>query len=220
MPFIRSCLSVAPFLLPVAAVAHPHVYIDAGLELIFNEAGDLTGIEVEWAYDELYSLLIISDHALDSDGDGKLTSDEKSLIQGFDSDWPPESEGGLYLRTGGEPVDLAAPEDFTAEYRDGRLISRHRRSLPEPLAGEFDLLIQVYDPEFYVDFSMPSPPLVTGNEGCRIELEQGDAKASAEAYREAIDALLGSDADSSEADLVTVDIGAAGADEVHVRCGG
>lgn len=209
------CLSLSP----AAAWAHPHVYIDAGLTLIHDENGAVTGFEVEWSYDELYSLLIIEDMGLDQDGDGVLTDEENALIQGFDSDWEPGFDGRLYPRVDGEPVALEDVRNFTAEYRDGRLISRHLHPLAEPLAMKAPLQVQVYDPEFYVDFSMPEAPVVEGREDCRVDLTQGDPSAAPDAYREAIEAVLGSGADPAAADVVTVDIGAAGADQASIRCG-
>lgn len=208
------CLSLSP----AAALAHPHVYIDAGLKLILDDSGALTGFEVEWNYDELYSLLIIEDMGLDQDGDGVLTDEENALIQGFDSDWEPGFDGRLYPRVDGRPVALEDVRDFTAEYRDGRLISRHLHPLAEPLPMEAPLQVQVYDPEFYVDFSMPEAPVIVGREDCEVELIPGDPSAAPDAYREAIEAVLGAGTDPAEADVVTVDIGSVGADEADIRC--
>lgn len=217
--FFRRCfLSFLAILMPAAVCAHPHVYIDAGLELVYDDQGDLTGVNVEWAYDEFYSLLIIEDHAMDPDGDSILTADENKLIQGFDADWVPGSAGGLYLYADDRPVELGMPRNFTAEYRDGKLISRHFRPLAEPLPGDEALKIQVYDPEFYVDFSVPEAPVTKGRE-CKINLMQGDDGASANAYLNAVEDALGTGTDIAEADIITVDIGAAGADEMHVTCG-
>ena len=34
------------------ALAHPHVFVDTGLEVIFDEQGRATGIRISWTYDE------------------------------------------------------------------------------------------------------------------------------------------------------------------------
>lgn len=206
--------------LPFAAAAHPHVYIDAALDLIYDEQGRLTGVKVGWSYDELYSLLIVEDLALDPDGDSVLTPDERATLQGFDADWEPGFDGRLYLHVGGQPVALAPPQDFDADYRDGRVISHHLRPLAQPLPGDASLQVQVYDPEFYVDFSMPDAPAITGRDDCRATLVAGDADAAPDAYRRAVEVALETADDPSITDeVLVVDIGAAGADTVHVQCG-
>ena len=204
--------------LPMAAAAHPHVYIDAALVLDYDAEGRLTGVEVEWAYDELYSLLIIEDYGLDPDGDGVLTAEENAVIQGFDGDWEEGFDGRLFLQQDGQPVAMAQPADFTAEYRDGRLISRHLHPLATPLEGNLPLALQVYDPEYYVAFSMPAAPETRGRDDCRVERVSGDPEAAADAYLTAVETALDS-GDADNAELVIVDIGATGADGATINCG-
>nr|WP_147391908.1 DUF1007 family protein [Paracoccus onubensis] len=212
---VATCLTFVP----ESLMAHPHIYIEASLDLIYNEKGELTSFGVEWAYDELYSLLIIEDFSFDQDGDGVLTPEENEMIQGFDADWEPDFDGRLYPSVDGQPVAMEPVRDFTAEYRDGRLVSYHLHPLSTPLPADKSLTIQVYDPEFYVHFTLPEPPEAKGRDDCEITLIPGDPNAAPAAYRQAVEALLGSNASNDDADLVTVDIGAAGADEARIRCG-
>lgn len=215
--FVTASLLAVP---PLTANAHPHVYIDAGLQLVYDGQGQLTGVKVEWAYDELYSLLIVEDLGLDQDGDGVLPPDERAALQGFDTDWEPGFDGRLYLLVDGQRLELLPPKDFDADYRDGRVLSRHIRPLAQPLAGDKPLTLQVYDPEFYVDFTIPDTPQMTGRDDCAADLVHGDPSAAPDAYRRAIDAAL-ADADDPtlNEEIVVVDIGAVGTDQVHVRCG-
>nr|WP_241865392.1 DUF1007 family protein [Paracoccus salsus] len=215
----RLCLSLALALSAQAASAHPHVYIDAALGLVYDDAGRLSAVEVGWSYDELYSLLIVEDLGLDPDGDGVLTPEENAALQGFDADWEPGFDGRLYLASDAGPVSLLAPADFTATYRDGRIISRHLRPLATPLAGEEPARFQVYDPEFYVDFNLLAQPRMLGRDDCSARLTEGDPDATREAYRRALEDALDGATDDSEAEMVTVDIGAVGAGEMEVICG-
>ena len=211
-----SLLSLALSLAPLAANAHPHVFIDAGLELSYAD-GSLHQVQVEWAYDAFYSLLIIEDLGLDPDGDGILTEDEMTQLQGFDADWEPGFDGRLFLTAQGQPVAMGPGTDFTARYQDGQLISTHIRTLEEPLAAVIPLTIQVYDPEYYVQFSMPSAPVITGRSPCRMVQQTGDPAAAAKAYDAAVEAALADD-DSAEAEMLAVDIGNVGADQVRITC--
>lgn len=217
--FTRSCLAALMILPPVGAWAHPHLFIDAGLELVYDDQGALEQVAVEWRYDAFYSLLIIEDLGLDPDGDGILTPEEEAALQGFDAAWEPGFDGRLYLGVEGRRIALRDGRDFTARYEDGQLVSRHWRDLETPLDGAQPLLVQVYDPEYYVQFSIPEPPAITGAE-CRADLRMGDPFAAADAYARAVAEALGEGAETSpEQEMLVVDIGSVGADEVRVHCG-
>ena len=205
----------AALTVPQGVMAHPHVFIDAALSLGYAD-GALTEIAVEWSYDEFYSLLIIEDMGLDPDGDGILTEAETAAIQGFDGDWEEGFDGRLFLRAGDLPVAMEDPRDFTARYEDGRLTSRHRRILRDPVPFAQDLKIQVYDPEYYVQFTLLDDPRITGAT-CETRLTPGDPYAAADAYAAAVAAALEEDA-TADAEVVAVDIGATGADEMRVTC--
>ena len=92
------------------AGAHPHIFVDTGLTFVTDDAGRLTGVEVLWSYDELYSLLILEDMSLDPDYDGVLTEAELAQLQGFDMQWMEGYAGDLYLTVAGQPVPLGPPE--------------------------------------------------------------------------------------------------------------
>lgn len=209
-------LSVAP----LAAAAHPHVFIDAALTLDYGAEGDLSQVAVEWTYDEFYSLLIIEDLSLDPDGDGVLTAAEEAALQGFDADWEPGFQGSLYLQVDGRPVALEGPKEFSASYVEGRLVSRHVRPLAKPLDAALPLLLQVYDPEYYVQFGIPDLPQVQGRAGCDMTARIGDPYAAADAYARAVADALAEDDAAASAEVLSVDIGDAGADAIRVTCGG
>ena len=84
--------------LPISAAAHPHVFIDTGLEFIVDDAGQLTHVRVTWVYDEFYSLLVLEDMKLDQDADGVLTDAEEQVLAGFDAQWVEGYNGDLVVQ--------------------------------------------------------------------------------------------------------------------------
>ena len=64
------------------ARAHPHVFVDTALEVIFDAEGLVTGLRISWTYDDLFSLSVIADKGLDPDWDGKLTEAEVAKLSG------------------------------------------------------------------------------------------------------------------------------------------
>ncbi|MEQ8367250.1 MAG: DUF1007 family protein [Roseicyclus sp.] len=160
------------------AQAHPHIFIDAGLELIRDGDGRVTEIMVTWRYDELYSLILLEDYGLDPDFDLSLTETEVAQTLGFDLNWNSGFEGGLVLRQSGEALTLGPPEPVRLTLLDtGQIETTHRR----PVIGSVALHpieAQVYDPEFYIAFEMILPIAMAGEPRCEVELIRADLDAA------------------------------------------
>lgn len=158
---------MAVLLVATGAQAHPHVFVDVELSFEADMEGRIAGVEVKWSYDELFSLLILSDRAMDSDADMELTEAEKADLIGFDlMNWPEWFNGALFIETEAGPVELGPPQALSIELQGGRLVTRHRRK-----AGPVEtdrLIVKPYDPSFYADLRMAGKPELP--EGCTSEI--------------------------------------------------
>lgn len=211
-------LKLTPLLLALAAgpaAAHPHVWIDTGIEVILNDRNEATGVRISWTYDDLYSLYVVGDMGLDPDWDGKLTPEEEAMLAGFDMKWVPGFAGDTYALIGGAPLDLSRPADWTASYAGGRITSTHLRTFAAPVpVVDVPLILQVYDPGYYVAYSIPSGPVVTGGKGCSARTFVPDLGEAEQALMEALSEYT-PDVDL-EAEFPAV--GANFAEEVRVIC--
>lgn len=200
------CLTLA---VPLAAHAHPHVFVDTGLTLILDDSRNVTAVEVTWKYDDLYSLLIMQDMGLDEDADGILTDDEMAQIEGWDMKWMEGYQGDLYL-TGpdGRAIALAGPEPIATEVEEARLLSRHRRTLSEPVPAA-DLVLRAYDPEFYTAYDLTLG--VSVPEPCTKEISTPDQD---EAYAEAQELMSAFPEDAENVPL----LGHVFAETVTIQC--
>lgn len=197
------------------ALAHPHVWIDTRIEVILNDRNEATGVRVSWTYDDLYSLYVVGDMGLDPDWDGKLTPEEEARLSGFDMKWDPGFPGDTYALQGEAPLALSRPKDWTAGYADGKITSTHLRSFDAPVpVGELPLIVQVYDPGYYVAYAIPFDPVVTGGTGCTAQVFQPDLDEAEEQLLEALSEYT-PDVDL-EAEFPAV--GAQFAEEVRVTC--
>jgi polyphosphate kinase len=206
-----ACALAAP-----AARAHPHIWIDAGLTLVFDQAGMLAAVRVAWVYDAFYSLMVLEELGLDDDLDGVLRPDELTRLDGFDMAWDADYAGDLYVFHGERPVDLSRPLEHATEVRDGRIVTLHTRALAErldPAAGP--IRVRVYDPSFYTAYSVALPTRIEGRAGCAAELFRPDLDA---AQRELLAALQELGATESVEDIGFPAVGAQFADEVRVTC--
>jgi ABC-type uncharacterized transport system substrate-binding protein len=197
------------------ALAHPHVWIDTRVEVILDSANQATGVRISWTYDELYSLYIIGDMGLDPDWDGRLSPEEEARLAGFDMKWDPEFPGDTYALLGDAPLALSRPKDWTASYAEGKITSTHLRTFDVPVrVGTAPLIVQTYDPGYYVAYSIPFDPVVTGGRGCVAQTFVPDIDAAEEALLAALSEYT-PDVDL-EAEFPAV--GANFAEEVRVTC--
>ncbi|MBD3763572.1 MAG: DUF1007 family protein [Rhodobacterales bacterium] len=197
-----------------SVAAHPHVFIDTGVEVIFDARGRAQAIRIRWTYDELFSLLVLQDRGLDADYDGVLTAEETAALRGFDMAWEPGFAGDTYALQAEVPLTLGPPTDWDAGLTDGRLWSTHLRALAvpvDPAAG--DLVVQSYDPGFYTAYSITGQPVLTGRADCSAQVWAPDPAAADAILQAALAEYAGA---AVEADFPAV--GHAYAEEVRVTC--
>ena len=182
------------------AQAHPHVFIDTGLELVFDTQHRATGLRITWSYDDLTSLQIITDKGLDPDFDGNLTPEETTQLNGFDMHWDAGYPGDTYASMAGQPLPLSAPSDWTIAYKDARILSTHYRSFATPIEISQPLRIQVYDPTLYVAYDLKLGAVLTNAADCTARILLPDLDA-ARAKLDAAIAALPQDAEAAFPEL-------------------
>ncbi|MDP2087612.1 MAG: DUF1007 family protein [Gemmobacter sp.] len=200
--------------LAAPALAHPHVFIDAGVELRFDGDGRLEALRVVWVYDDLTSLMILADRGFDPDGDGALTDEETARLSGFDMQWDAGFAGDTYLLHGDQPVELGRPQDWTARVVEGRIITTHLRALEAPVApGAAPLVVQVYDPGYYTAYAISAEPVIRGRDDCLAEVFGPDLEAAQAALQAAMQELSGLDLEQG-----FPAVGQTYAEEVRLTC--
>jgi ABC-type uncharacterized transport system substrate-binding protein len=212
---MRRLLALLLLLAPAPALAHPHIFIDTRYEVILNDRNEATALRIGWTYDDLYALLIFGDLALDPDGDGLLSPEEEARLNGFDMKWIEGFEGDTYVLLDGQPLAISGPRDWTASWADGKLSSTHIRDLVTPVpVAEVPLVIQAYDPGYYVAHVILPPAVVTGGTGCTAQVFEADLDAADTALQDA----LAEYAPGTDVEGQFPAVGAKFSDEVRVTC--
>lgn len=196
-----------------SAFAHPHIFVDTGLELMFDAQRRAVGVRITWSYDDLTSLQIITDKGLDPDFDGVLTADETAQLNGFDMHWDAGYPGDTYASMAGQPLELSGPADWSTDYKDAKIISTYYRSFAAPVEiADQPLLVQIYDPTMYVGYYLKLGTVLSGGAGCAAQAVLPDLDA-ARAKLDAAIAALPADAESAYPEL-----GADFAQAMEVTC--
>ncbi|UJW86835.1 HoxN/HupN/NixA family nickel/cobalt transporter [Devosia sp. SL43] len=134
------------FTLP--AIAHPHIFIDAKVTVVFNDAGDVIGLKNEWTFDQAFSVWMVQ--GLDTNGDRETSSEE---LQPFaDDNMNGLSEYGFYTfaGSGDDLMQFTPVGDQKMVYSGERVTLSYslKASAPRPVGTSFEL--GIYDPEYYV----------------------------------------------------------------------
>ena len=73
------CLALLVHPLPLQS--HPHVFVDGGVDFVFDEENLLSALLMTWLYDEFESLYILSSYGMSVNSEGALTeADRQELI--------------------------------------------------------------------------------------------------------------------------------------------
>jgi len=132
-----------------SAQAHPHIWIDAFVTLHF-ENGSINRVSVHWAFDELYSGVVIQDY--DENGNGKLDPNELAQITVESREALKEYNYFTYLTLDQEVLGLSDVEELRVTVDKGILIYDFSTPLPRPVdphATEFSF--SLYDETYYVE---------------------------------------------------------------------
>jgi ABC-type uncharacterized transport system substrate-binding protein len=137
--------------IPTAAEAHPHVFVDARAELVFDPAGEVTAVRHVWQFDEAFSEYAIQ--GLDANDDGKLSDEELAPLAKVNVDSLKEYDFFTYLRTGGKKLPFVQPSEYWLEFHGGRLTLFYTLPLKTPVAIKGRATLEVFDPEYFVAFT-------------------------------------------------------------------
>ena len=214
---LRAALAILA-LTAAPAAAHPHIFIDTGLEVTLDADHRATAVRVVWVYDDFYSLVMLQDRGLDPDGDSKLTPGEEAKLSGFDMGWDADFAGDLYvLEKGTDPVALGRPHDWSARVEQGRIVSVHVRDIVAPVqVADQPLVIQVYDPTYYTAYTILGTPSLggPGAADCTVQVFEPDMTEA----QEKLQAMLQEYTADQSVEQDYPKVGATFADEARLTC--
>lgn len=141
-------LPVLTVLLLISALgAHPHIFIDANVDLLFDANG-MKGVRNHWLFDELYSQAILA--TADVDKNGILSPQESKLVLRDVIQPLAQSDYFNHLVVGDAMTTNSGIVDFSAKIVSGRLVCDFTVPYDFPANREFRMmLLVVADPASY-----------------------------------------------------------------------
>jgi ABC-type uncharacterized transport system substrate-binding protein len=141
------CLTTA------AAQAHPHVWVTMKTELIYAPDGSLTGVRHAWAFDDMFSAF--ATQGLEAKTPGQFTRAELQPLAQINVESLKEYDYFTRAIINGKRQKgvFGDPVDYWLDYDPKETVLTLHFTLPlkNPVNAK-QLIIEIYDPEFFVDF--------------------------------------------------------------------
>lgn len=156
--------------LPLAAKAHPHIWIDSKNEFFFNDKGEITAVSVNWGFDDLYSAFIIE--PLKRDKDGNPTPAELKKVGASNIKSIESLNYFVEMTLNDKPVKVGKVTEVISKVLNDTYLLRFVLPLEKPIKLDKDdiFFFYSYDPEFYVAIELvqEKPVFLRNNpENCR-----------------------------------------------------
>jgi ABC-type uncharacterized transport system substrate-binding protein len=149
-------------LLPVPALAHPHIFIDAQFEVVAASDGSISELRNIWRFDEVFSSSVL----LDFDKNENLTLDPGELKAVGKTVRNSLAQYSYYtnVTSNGKAVAMAKPETMQADYKDGALVLTFSLRPLQKTTLKGTTIFGIYDPTLYtaVDFATDDNLAISG----------------------------------------------------------
>jgi ABC-type uncharacterized transport system substrate-binding protein len=133
------------------AEAHPHVFVDAKTEILFDDSGKMTAVRNIWQFDEAFTQYAIQ--GLDTNGDGKITDAELKPLADVNVKSLAEFKFFTYLTVGRDQAKFLPPKEYWLEFHGGRLTLFFTLPMDKPMIPGKHALLEIFDPEYFVAFT-------------------------------------------------------------------
>ena len=150
--FAAFAASIAATLaLAAPARAHPHVWVTMQTELVYAPDGAVTGIRHAWTFDDVFS--VYATQGLPQKTKGQFTREELATLAKENVESLRDYAFFNYPRVeGARKRDVFAdPVDYWLDFKNDTLTLNFTLPFKTPVKAK-DLLIDIFDPEFFVSF--------------------------------------------------------------------
>ena len=133
--------------------AHPHVWATMKTELIYTPDGSMTAVRHAWTFDDMYSAFATQGIAARTKGE--FTRAELQPLAQLNIDSLKEYAYFTYLKIDGRTQKdaFSKPTDYWLDYDPkGTVLTLHFTLPFKKPAKARRLTVEIYDPEFFIDF--------------------------------------------------------------------
>lgn len=164
-------------LLPAVAFAHPHVFVEARLEVVAGDDGTISELRNVWRFDEVFSSSVVMD--FDKNTDLKLDPNELAEVGKTVRDSLVDYDYYMNLTIDGKNIKVQQPDIIHVDYKQGQLLMFFAVKPAETMPLKGRLTFGVYDPTLYtsIDFPTDNELVLVGDalKSCKHQVVRPDA---------------------------------------------
>jgi ABC-type uncharacterized transport system substrate-binding protein len=152
-PFRPLIFALAGLLAATAsASAHPHVWVTMQGQLVYAPDGSVTGVRYDWTFDDMFSAF--ATQGIEPKKPGQFTRADLEPLAKENVTSLKEFDYFTYAKANGKKVEMTDPTDYYLDYntKDTVLTLHFTLPLKTPVKAK-ELNVEIYDPEYFVDFS-------------------------------------------------------------------
>ena len=145
------------------AAAHPHVWIAMRADVVYNDQGQVTALNLTWTLADAYAQMALD--GLDTNGDGVYSPSEIEPLTKENIASLKDYDYFTVMRFNGEKQALGEVTEFGQIWSNDKLqlhLQVPLKTPVDPTKGEF--VAKVYDPDFFIaiDYVKDEPVTVIG----------------------------------------------------------
>ncbi|UVD56169.1 DUF1007 family protein [Rhizobium sp. Pop5] len=164
-------------LAPAAAFAHPHIFVEARLEVVAGKDGSVEELRNVWRFDEVFSSSVVMD--FDKNTDLKLEPDELAEVGKTVKQSLADYDYYMNLTINGKNITVQKPDTIHVDYKDGQLLMFFAVKPAEKMPLKGKLTFGIYDPTLYtsIDFPTDNELAIVGDgfKTCKHQVVRPDA---------------------------------------------
>ena len=156
--------------------AHPHVWVTMVEELLYAPDGSITGVRHRWTFDDMFSAF--ATQGIEQKTKGTFTRQELAPLAKLNIESLKEYAYFTYAKVNGkrEKDAFRDPVDYYLDYNAKETVLTLHFTLPFKTPVKTKALkIEVYDPEFFIDFGFAEKDpvrLVGAPASCTVSTEK------------------------------------------------
>lgn len=182
-----------------AAMAHPHVFAQARLELKAAPDGTIEALHHVWRFDELFTSTVILE--FDTNQNNALDDDELDEVANTIAGSISEFSYFQNISVGGKDVTIKNVQQMTVGIEDGQMLLLFETVPFTPIKLSDNPVIGIFDPTFYTAiefYSEDDMVIIDAPSGCSHKMVVPDAdEAIAQNAQNLTDAFYG-DSDGND----------------------
>ena len=180
--WLHPILLAATFALgATTAQAHPHVWITARSELIYAPDGSISGVRHAWTFDDMFATYALQ--GIETRTKGAYSREELAPLAQTNVESLKEFAYFTFAKADGKKEKFLEPVDYYLDYDNTALTLHFTLPLTAPVKPK-QLVLEVYDPSFFIDFSLADKnpvKLVGAPAACQLKFERpSDGSANAQ----------------------------------------